>query len=97
LHAVPAEIRLYDKLFNVEDPNQHGDNFIDHFNNNSVQVLKNAYVEKDLSTQDYSGIHFQFIRLGYFIKDKNSNADHLIFNRTVDLKDKRKKLKCSEQ
>jgi hypothetical protein len=35
--------------------------------------------------------------LGYFIKDKNSNADHLIFNRTVDLKDKRKKLKCSEQ
>lgn len=97
LHAIPAEIRLYDKLFNVEDPNQHGDNFIDHFNNNSVQVLKNAYVEKDLSTQDYSGIHFQFIRLGYFIKDKNSNANHLIFNRTVDLKDRRKKLKCSEQ
>jgi glutaminyl-tRNA synthetase len=90
-HAVPAEIRLYDKLFNVEDPDQLADHFIDHFNNNSVQILQNAYVEKDLLTQDYSGIHFQFIRLGYFIKDKNSKADRLIFNRTVDLKDSRKK------
>jgi glutaminyl-tRNA synthetase len=89
--AVPAEIRLYGKLFNVENPNELGEHFIDHFNNNSVRILQNAYVEKDLSTQAYLGIHFQFIRLGYFIKDKNSNADHLIFNRIVDLKDSSKK------
>src|SRR5690606_3209456 len=90
-HAIPAEIRLYDKLFNVEDPNQSDDHFADHLNRDSLQVLQNAYVEKDLSTEDQSGEHFQFIRLGYFIKDKNSNADHLIFNRTVDLKNRWKK------
>jgi glutaminyl-tRNA synthetase len=90
-HAVPAEIRLYDKLFNVEDPSQLDEHFTDHFNRDSIQVLRNTYVEKDLSTEDQSGMHFQFIRLGYFIQDKNSNADHLIFNRTVDLKNRWKK------
>lgn len=90
-HAVPAEIRIYDKLFNIEDPNQLGDHIIDHFNDNSIRVLQNAYVEKDLSTEDYSEVHFQFIRLGYFIKDKNSSTDHLIFNRTVGLKNAWKK------
>lgn len=90
-HAVPAEIRLYDKLFNVEDPSQRGDSFVDNFNKESIQVLKNAYVEKDLSTEDNVNIHFQFVRLGYFIKDRNSNIDHLIFNRTVNLKEGWKK------
>ncbi|WP_262711042.1 hypothetical protein [Ilyomonas limi] len=89
--SVPAEIRLYDKLFNVEDPNQLGDDFINHFNEKSIQVLQNAYVEHDLATENHLNIHFQFIRLGYFIKDKNSSADHLIFNRTVDLKEGWKK------
>jgi glutaminyl-tRNA synthetase len=90
-HAVPAEIRLYDKLFDVEDPDQFGEHFTNHFNRNSIQVLQNAYVEKDLLSDDYSGVHFQFIRLGYFIKDKNSSPDHLIFNQTVSLKEGQKK------
>ena len=90
-HAVPAEIRLYDRLFNVENPNELDNYFINNFNENSIRVLQNAYVENDLVTEDHKGIHFQFIRLGYFIKDKDSSPDHLIFNRTVDLKDGWKK------
>lgn len=85
-HADAAEIRLYDRLFRVEDPNQLGDDFINYFNKDSVEIIQGAYVEKDLSTKDYMGIPFQFIRLGYFIKDKDSSADQLIFNRTVGLK-----------
>lgn len=92
-HAVPAEIRLYDKLFNMEDPDQLGEDFISNFNMNSIRVLQNAYVEKDLSQEHHAGVHFQFIRLGYFIKDKDSSTDHLIFNRTVNLKDSWQKTK----
>ena len=89
--AVPAEIRLYDKLFNVEDPAQTGDDFINHFNRDSIQVLENAYVENDLFDRDDAAVNFQFVRLGYFIKDKNSKTDHLIFNRTTDLKERWRK------
>ena len=93
--AVPAEIRLYDKLFNVEDPNQLGGDFINHFNEKSIQVLQNGYVQTDLVAENHLDLHYQFIRLGYFIKDKNSTADHLIFNRTVDLKKAGRKRKLS--
>src|SRR5690606_23883762 len=86
--AAPAEVRLYGKLFNVEDPGQTGDDFLNHFNYDSIQVLQNAYVEKDLVEGDGVEVHFQFVRLGYFIKDKHSTEDHLIFNRTADLKDR---------
>lgn len=89
--AAPAEVRFYGKLFNVEDPGQTGDDFLNHFNNDSIQVLQNAYVESDLVEGGGAGVHFQFIRLGYFIKDKHSTEDHLIFNRTADLKDSWKK------
>lgn len=90
-HAVSAEVRLYDRLFNEEDPNQFGEDFIRYFNKNSIRVLQNCYVEKSLSKEEDSSIHFQFIRLGYFIKDKDSRKDHLIFNQTVDLKNRWKK------
>jgi glutaminyl-tRNA synthetase len=89
--AVPAEVRLYGKLFNVEDPGQTGGDFLNHFNSDSTQVLQNAYVENHLMEGDGAEVHFQFVRLGYFIKDKHSTEDHLIFNRTVDLKDGWKK------
>lgn len=89
--AVPAEIRLYDTLFNTEDPGQAGDDFISHFNEGSIQVLKNAYVENELAARNDAGIPVQFIRLGYFIQDKHSTTDQLIFNRTVDLKERWKK------
>jgi glutaminyl-tRNA synthetase len=95
-HAVPAEIRLYDRLFNEENPGELGDRFINHFNENSIQVLPNAYVERDLATEDHIGIHFQFIRLGYFIKDRDSKPDHLIFNRTVGLKEGWKKTEMAQ-
>ena len=90
--AVPAEIRLYDKLFNVEDPGQLGDDFIKCFNEESIQVLQNAYVENVLAAENHLDIHYQFIRLGYFVKDKNSTAERLIFNRTIDLKEGWKKI-----
>lgn len=89
--SVPAEIRLYGKLFNVQNPDQPGGGFLHYFNEKSIEVLQNAYVEKDLAAEDDLDIHYQFIRLGYFIKDKHSTADHLIFNRTVELKENRKK------
>jgi glutaminyl-tRNA synthetase len=89
--AVSAEIRLYNRLFSVEDPGQTGNDFINHFNEDSIQVLPNAYIENDLATENQSDVHYQFIRLGYFIKEKNSKPCHLIFNRTVDLKEHWKK------
>lgn len=89
--AIPAEVRLYGKLFNVEDPGQAGGDFINHFNNDSIQVLQNAYVENDLEEGNGADAHFQFVRLGYFIKDKHSTENHLIFNRTTDLKESWKK------
>ena len=89
--AVSAEIRLYNKLFSVEDPGQTGNDFIHHFNEGSIEVLQNAYVENDLATASQLDMHYQFIRLGYFIKEKNSKPGHLIFNRTVDLKERWKK------
>lgn len=89
--AIPAEIRLYNKLFQIEDPGQSAEGFLNHFNKDSIQVLRNAFVENDLIEGDDVGINFQFVRMGYFIKDRNSTADHFIFNRTVDLKENWKK------
>jgi len=85
-HAIPAEMRLYERLFNIENPQEHGDNFTDHFNKNSKLVLRNAYVEPDLAERAELNVPFQFIRLGYFIKDKDSAPGRLVFNRTVDLR-----------
>jgi glutaminyl-tRNA synthetase len=85
--AIPAEIRLYNKLFEIEDPGQTADDFLNHLNMDSIQVVPNAYVEKDLVQGNDTDANFQFVRIGYFIKDRNSTANHFIFNRTVDLKE----------
>ena len=86
-HAVPAEVRLYDRLFMVENPGEEKDkDFRELLNPDSLKVLKNCYVEKyllDCKPMD----HFQFQRIGYFTPDKDSTKDRLIFNRTVSLKD----------
>ena len=86
-HAVPAEVRLYDRLFMVENPGEEKDkDFRELLNPDSLKVLKNCYVEKyllDCKPMD----HFQFQRIGYFTPDKDSTIDRLIFNRTVSLKD----------
>jgi glutaminyl-tRNA synthetase len=85
-HAVTAELRLYDRLFKVEDvANAEGD-FKDHINENSLQIISNAYAEPAL-LNDKAGDRYQFIRKGYFSLDKDSTADKLVFNRTVTLKD----------
>ncbi len=85
-HAVTAEVRLYDRLFKVEDvANAEGD-FKDHINEDSLTVLANAYAEPAL-LNDTIDDRYQFIRKGYFCLDKDSSTDKLVFNRTVTLKD----------
>lgn len=84
--AKTAEVRLYDRLFKVEDPSSEEGDFKDYINENSLEVLPNVYIEPALANAK-EGEHFQFLRKGYFCVDKESTADKLIFNRTVGLKD----------
>ena len=86
LHAMQAEIRLYDRLFNVENPSQEEGDFKEYINADSLQIITKAYVEPSLSNSEV-GNHFQFIRKGYFCLDKQSTKEKLVFNRTVSLKD----------
>ena len=85
-HGKTAEVRLYDRLFQVEDPSSEDGDFKDYINPNSLQVLTTAYIEPDLANAKI-GTPVQFMRKGYFTLDKNSTADKLVFNRTVTLKD----------
>jgi len=85
-HAKTAEVRLYDRLFRVEDPSNEDGDFKEYLNPNSLQILPNAYIEADLA-KAIPGKGYQFIRKGYFTLDKHSTADKLVFNRTVTLKD----------
>ena len=90
-NAEDAEIRLYDNLFTVEDPDA-GD-FLELLNPDSLKVLTGCKVEADLKTAK-PGESFQFMRQGYFCVDnKDSAEDHLVFNRSVSLKDGFKKKK----
>ena len=83
--ALDAEIRLYDNLFTVPDPDA-GD-FLEVLNPDSLKVLENAKVEPSLAAAK-PGDSFQFMRQGYFCVDnKDSSAEHLVFNRSVSLKD----------
>ena len=86
-HAIKAEIREYDRLFLDEAPDSHEDrNFMEFINPNSLKVIKEAYLEPFLK-QASIGDKFQFQRLGYFTLDKDSTSDHLVFNKTVGLRD----------
>lgn len=85
-HAKTAEVRLYDRLFKVEDPSSEEGDFKDYINPDSMQVLPSVYIEPSLATAK-PGERFQFLRKGYFCVDTDSMADKLIFNRTVGLKD----------
>ncbi|KAB7733182.1 glutamine--tRNA ligase/YqeY domain fusion protein [Rudanella paleaurantiibacter] len=84
-HAKEAEVRLYDRLFTVEDPSGEEGDFKSYINPNSLQVVR-AKVEPNLSTRQV-GDRVQFMRKGYFTVDPDSTADLLLFNRTVTLKD----------
>ncbi|HRI61244.1 MAG TPA: glutamine--tRNA ligase/YqeY domain fusion protein [Saprospiraceae bacterium] len=83
--AVRAEVRLYDRLFQLEDPAAE-DDFKKSLNQNSLQVIENALVEPTLASV-VPGEKFQFTRLGYFCVDPDSVAGKPVFNRTVTLKD----------
>lgn len=85
-HAVKAEVRLYDRLFSVEDPTDETQDFLHYLNPSSLEVLPVVYGEPDLK-QAHDSIRYQFIRKGYFVVDKEATTGQLIFNRTVGLKD----------
>lgn len=85
-HAKEVEVRLYDRLFQDENP-AAAEDFKSSINPNSLQIIDQAFVEPDLANAEI-GKGYQFIRLGYFnLDNKNTTADKLVFNRTVTLKD----------
>lgn len=85
-HAIPAEVRMYDRLFIDEAPDSHKEkNFLEFMNPNSLQIA-NGFVEPSLASVK-PGDKFQFQRMGYFNVDKDSTPEKLVFNRTVGLKD----------
>ena len=85
-HCQKAEVRLYDRLFNVENPSADDRDFRDLLNPESLKVLNNCYVENYLSEKK-AGDFLQFQRIGYFTLDPDTTPGHLVFNRTVCLKD----------
>jgi glutaminyl-tRNA synthetase len=87
-HAVKAEVRLYDRLFSVADPENvpEGKTFLDKLNPKSLEVLRNCLIEPSLASAK-EGDRVQFERLGYFCVDPDSRPGALVFNRTVSLRD----------
>jgi glutaminyl-tRNA synthetase len=87
-HAVPVEVRIYDRLFSVEDPEAvtNGKTFLDNLNLNSLEVLRSCQAEPSLAGAAV-GSRFQFERLGYFCVDADSRPGAMVFNRTVSLRD----------
>ncbi|NLC83540.1 MAG: glutamine--tRNA ligase/YqeY domain fusion protein [Ruminococcaceae bacterium] len=89
--ALPAEVRLYDNLFTVEDPDSAERDFMDHLNPDSLEIIANARVESSLAGTK-APLSVQFMRTGYFCLDSvDSSAEKLVFNRSVSLKDSWKK------
>lgn len=84
-HAKEVEVRMYDRLFNKENPEEGDEGFLNCLNPNSLDVLT-GYVEPALSSAEV-GSRFQFERLGYFCADKDSTLEKPVFNLTVNLKD----------
>ncbi len=87
-HAVEAEVRLYDRLFRVEDPldGADGEDWIDNLNPGSLEVRRNCWLEPGLA-ESAPGTTVQFERLGYFCADPDSTPEGPVFNRTVTLRD----------
>jgi len=85
-HAKTAEVRMYDRLFRVEDPSNEEGSFKDYINPVSMHVLPSVYIEPALATAK-PGDRVQFMRKGYFCVDTDSAPGKLVFNRTVTLKD----------
>jgi glutaminyl-tRNA synthetase len=95
-HAVTAEVRLYDRLFIKENPDDadEGKDYKDYLNPNSLKVIK-SFIEPSAKNA-LPGDHYQFERIGYFSVDKDSTKDDLVFNRTVTLKDSWSKIEKNQ-
>lgn len=89
-HCLPAEVRIYDRLFAVENPSASDKDFRELLNPDSLKVMKNCFVEQYAAEQQ-ANRYLQFQRIGYFTYDKDSSKQHLVFNKTVGLKDNWKK------
>ena len=87
-HAIDAEVRLFDRLFSKENPEdvEEGQTFLDNINPDSLQVLQHCKLEPELAKAKVMD-KMQFERLGYFCVDKDSTPEHLVFNRACTLKD----------
>lgn len=85
-YAIPVEIREYDRLFKVEDPNAGDADFKTYINENSLNTIQGAFAEPSLKEANMDN-HFQFLRKGYFYLDKDSTTEKIIFNKTAGLKD----------
>ena len=93
-HALVAEVRQYDKLFKAECPGAATGNYLDDINPDSLVVIPKAYIELEAKNAKV-GDYLQFIRNGYYCVDsKDSTEDHMVFNRTVTLKDSWSKMKA---
>jgi len=88
MHAVDAEVRLYDRLFSRENPEdvEEDGTFLDHLNPDSLKVLTSCKVEPGLA-ETRPGDRYQFMRTGYFCTDPDTADEHLVFNRTIALRD----------
>jgi glutaminyl-tRNA synthetase len=84
--AVTAEVRLYDRLFNVENVGEMEGDFKEYLNPNSLQVLPKVFAEPAIKN-DVKDLRFQFLRKGYFTIDPDSSDQKMVFNRTVTLND----------
>ena len=84
-HSLQAEVRLYDRLFTVPEPDRQEDSFLNYINPDSLKIVT-AFIEPSLKDAN-AGSTLQFQRLGYFCVDKDSNNEKLVFNKTVGLKD----------
>ncbi len=85
-HAINVEVRLYDRLFKVENPAAEEGDFKDYINTDSLHVIKAAYAEPSLKNAKFQE-RYQFLRKGYFCLDESTSVDGIIFNRTVTLRD----------
>ncbi|PZR23952.1 MAG: glutamine--tRNA ligase [Flavobacterium psychrophilum] len=95
-HAVEAEVRIYDRLFTHEAPDADKDvDFKEYINPNSLEVIK-GYLEPSLKSAE-AGERYQFQRLGYFCVDPDTNAERIVFNKTVGLRDTWAKVESKEQ
>ena len=85
-HCVEAEVRIYDRLFEVENPSADERDFRELLNPQSLTTLTKCYVEP-YAAERKPGEYLQFQRIGYFMADPEGNSEHPVFNKTVGLKD----------